>query len=78
MSVGAADISDYEFTASEAVNTVAAMPARDATGIVQRHDRRQTVRSLVGKAAQAAAIWKMPDRRVVPRVKNAPGVKVIP
>jgi hypothetical protein len=50
-----ADISDYEFTAHEHTNPVAATPARETHGTVRRHDRRQTVWSLVGKAAQAAA-----------------------
>jgi len=50
-----ADISDYEFTARENANAVAGTPARETTGTVRRHDRRQTVWSLVGKAAKAAA-----------------------
>ena len=50
-----ADISDYEFSVRENANPVAGTPARNVSGTVRRHDRRQTVRSLVAKAAKAAA-----------------------
>jgi hypothetical protein len=49
-----ADISDYEFRAHEHANPVAGTPPRDTSGTVRLHDRRQTVWSLVGKAALAA------------------------
>ena len=50
-----ANISDYEFEARERANPIAGTPARETTGMVRGHDRRQTVWSLVGKAAKAAA-----------------------
>ena len=50
-----ADISDYEFEARERANPIAGTPARETTGTVRRHDRRQTVWSLVGKAATQAS-----------------------
>lgn len=50
-----ADISDYEVQAHEGANAVAGTPACKTKGIVRRHDRRQTVWSLVGKAAVLAA-----------------------
>ena len=49
-----ADISDYAFRAHEEANDVAGTPPRDTSGTVRLHDRRQTVWSLVGKAALAA------------------------
>jgi hypothetical protein len=50
-----ADISDYAVRAHEGTNAVAGTPARDTTGTVKHHDRRQTVWSLVAKAAVLAA-----------------------
>jgi hypothetical protein len=50
-----ADVSDYEFRTHEHANPVAGTPSRETTGTVRDHDRRQTVWSLVGKAALAAA-----------------------
>ena len=50
-----ADISDYEFSAHEGANSIAGTPARDTKGIVRQHDRRQTVWSLVSKAALDAS-----------------------
>jgi hypothetical protein len=50
-----ADVSDYEFSAHERANPVAGTPARETAGTVRHHDRRQSVWSLVGKAALGAA-----------------------
>ena len=49
-----ADISDYEFRAREHANPVAGTPAREMRGTVRRHNRRQTVWSLIAKAAMTA------------------------
>jgi len=51
-----ADISDYEFSAQEVANSIAGTTARVTKGIVRQHDRRQTVWSLVSKAAQDASV----------------------
>jgi hypothetical protein len=50
-----ADISDYAVEASAAENPVAGMSAREDRARVQKHDRRQSVWSLVAKAAAAVA-----------------------
>jgi hypothetical protein len=50
-----ADISDYDVLAREGPNAVAGNPARETAGTVRGHDRRQTVWSLVAKAAILAA-----------------------
>ncbi len=49
-----ADISDYRFDAFEHANPIAATAERKISGTLARHDRRRSVWSLVGKAAQAA------------------------
>jgi hypothetical protein len=50
-----ADISDYEFKATETANPLAGTPAREVHGFVRGHDRRQGVWSLVAKASSLAA-----------------------
>jgi hypothetical protein len=50
-----ADISDYEFRTADAPNPLAKTADRQRQGVVQRHDRRQNVWSLVGKAATLAS-----------------------
>jgi hypothetical protein len=46
-----ADISDYRVDAMESANPLAGTPSRSTTCIVSRHDRRQSVWSLIAKAA---------------------------
>jgi hypothetical protein len=46
-----ADVSDYKIHAIEAANPLTATPPRSANCIVSRHDRRQSVWSLIAKAA---------------------------
>jgi hypothetical protein len=48
-----ADISDYRINAMESANPMTSKPAVSATGIVVGHDRRQSVWSLIAKAASA-------------------------
>jgi hypothetical protein len=48
-----ADISDYRIDAVESANPMTLKPARSATCTVLRHDRRQSVWSLISKAATA-------------------------
>jgi hypothetical protein len=48
-----ADISDYRVDAMESANRLACTPSRSTTCIVSRHDRRQSVWSLIAKAAEA-------------------------
>jgi hypothetical protein len=48
-----ADISDYKVDAVASANPVTAKPACFATCTVIRHDRRQSVWSLIAKAASA-------------------------
>jgi hypothetical protein len=48
-----ADISDYRVDAMESTNRLAGTPSRSTTCIVSRHDRRQSVWSLIAKAAEA-------------------------
>jgi hypothetical protein len=46
-----ADISDYKIDAMEAANQLAGTPSRSATCTVVGHHRRQSVWSLIAKAA---------------------------
>lgn len=49
-----ADISDYSINLLEAANPLAGSPPRNGSCEVLAHDRRQTVWSLIAKAASAA------------------------
>jgi hypothetical protein len=46
-----ADISDYKIGAMESANQLTGTPSRSATCTVVGHDRRQSVWSLIAKAA---------------------------
>ncbi len=50
-----ADRSDYMIQAVEGANPVAGLPPRDVSVTVEGHDRRQSVWSLVERAAAAVA-----------------------
>jgi hypothetical protein len=50
-----ADVSDYAVDSSEAPNPVAGTPACDRRATVYGHSRRQTVWTLIAKAAAATA-----------------------
>ena len=50
-----ADVSDYEVLASEGANPLTGTPAWKGRGLLQMHDRRQSVWALVAKAAACAA-----------------------
>lgn len=49
-----ADISDYAVTVLEGANPLAGTPPRNGGCTVHAHDRRQSVWSLLAKAAEAA------------------------
>jgi hypothetical protein len=49
-----ADISDYVVTVLEGANPLAGTPPRNGSCAVHAHDRRQSVWSLLAKAAEAA------------------------
>lgn len=57
-----ADISDYKIDAVESANPLAGTPPRSATCTVLRHDRRQSVWSLISKAAAALAKDELNER----------------
>jgi hypothetical protein len=50
-----ADVSDYEVVANETENRLAGTPAWKSRGLLPQHDRRQSVWTLVAKAAAWAA-----------------------
>jgi hypothetical protein len=51
---GLSDVSDYEVNIIEGANPLTGTAPRNGSCVVQDHDRRASVWSLVAKAAQAA------------------------
>jgi hypothetical protein len=56
-----ADVSDYKIHATEAANPLTTTPPRSASGVVSRHDRRQSVWALIAKAADEITRVKFND-----------------
>ncbi|WP_019197324.1 hypothetical protein [Afipia birgiae] len=51
-----ADLSNYRVEATEGRNDVAGLPPRSVSTTIEGHNRRQSVWSLIAKAAAAATI----------------------